>query len=79
MDLDAMLVLKDFLVSIDSKAALSIKHVCSFDFRSDYLFNMSLENLNNVDLCLIIGSNSRGRHQIPSCSGQRFTAASLPA
>jgi NADH-quinone oxidoreductase chain G len=59
VDLDAMLVLKDFLVSIDSKAALSIKHVGSFDFRSDYLFNMSLENLNNVDLCLIIGSNSK--------------------
>jgi len=57
VDLDTTVVFKDFLLSLNNNAIFKTNYQGVVDFRSDYLFNMPLNAIEQVDLCLIIGSN----------------------
>lgn len=60
VDVESLTVLRDFSYSLGTDHIYSTSHnILSADLRESYVFNTKLSNIEESDLCLLVGSNPR--------------------
>jgi NADH dehydrogenase (ubiquinone) Fe-S protein 1 len=60
IDVESALVIKDFFNKVGSSSLFTEKsNLSNNDFTSNFTFNSGLSNIENSDVCLVVGSNPR--------------------